>query len=224
MVSQKGIGSVSNDCSISLCQHCITPFPPPSAGATIEGQDLSLFYGNVEKLTTVTESAKFLPNKVYCQLVRDCIVCCVDVVLVRRNDNSKQCLLVERGSEPVKGVWWWPGGRMLKGESFFQAAIRKVQHETGFHKITPIQVLGVWNTFFPTSHWDTPTQKGTQTVNAVVLVELDTTGDAKDDVVLDDTSERWKWIQVNAEQAEANGEDKYVVEALKRLHAWNPHY
>jgi hypothetical protein len=34
------------------------------------------------------------------------------LVLVRMNiDGTKECLLMERGSEPVKGVWWWPGGR-----------------------------------------------------------------------------------------------------------------
>ena len=40
--------------------------------------------------------------------------------------------------------------------------------------------------FFPTSNWDTETEKGTQTVNAIVLVELNNTGA---DVNLDDTSE-----------------------------------
>jgi colanic acid biosynthesis protein WcaH len=100
---------------------------------------------------------------------------------------------VERASEPVKGVWWWPGGRLLKGETFFDAAIRKAKQETGLTQVKPIQVLGVWNTFFPTSHWDTPTEKGTQTVNPIVLVELTTPGG---DVVLDETSERWRWIEM----------------------------
>ena len=52
--------------------------------------------------------------------------------------------------------------------------------------VTCIQILGVWNTFFPTSNWDTKTEKGTQTVNPIVLVELN---DVDADVKLDDTSE-----------------------------------
>jgi len=61
--------------------------------------------------------------------------------------NGKlECLLVERGSEPVKGVWWLPGGRIYKGETFFDAAIRKVKEETGLIG-KPIQVLGFYNTF-----------------------------------------------------------------------------
>ena len=203
-------------------------FPSPSlsslflAGATVEGDDLSLFYGNVLELTTITESRKFLPENVYSKLVHDCIVCCVDILLVRIDESGKkQCLLVERASEPVKGVWWLPGGRLLKGETFFSAAIRKAQQETGLVDVRPIQVLGVWNTFFPTSHWDTDTEKGTQTVNPIVLVELQTPGA---DVVLDDTCERWRWIGLDPDEASANGDDKYVVGALRRLQAWNATY
>jgi ADP-ribose pyrophosphatase YjhB (NUDIX family) len=188
------------------------------AGATSEDDDLSLFYGNVDKLTTITESSRFLPKEVYGEMVRNAVVCCVDVVAVRTNQRGeKECLLVERGSEPVKGVWWWPGGRLLKGETFFAAATRKTKEETGLQHCRPIQVLGVWNTFFPTSNWDTLERQGTQTVNAVVLVSLENRSEVK----LDETSENYRWISLDPEEAESNGEDRYVVEALLRLKAWN---
>jgi hypothetical protein len=128
------------------------------AGATIEGDDLSLFYGDVKELTTVTDARKFLPSDLYGNLVRDCVVCCVDCLLVRRRRTVdggkvvKECLLVLRSSEPVKGVWWLPGGRLLKGETFFAAATRKAQQETGLTNVTPIQgmystdvLFGRWN-------------------------------------------------------------------------------
>ena len=191
-------------------------------GATIEGEDLSLFYGNVNKLTTITSSRKFLPEDLYARLVRDCVVFCVDIVLVRTStDGKKECLLVKRSSDPVKGFWWWPGGRMLKGETFFDAAKRKARQETGLNDVSCVQVLGVWNTFFPTSNWDTETEKGTQTVNAIVLVELNTVGG---DVTLDNTSEDWRWISLDPAEAEKNGEDKYVLQGLLRLNKWNPTY
>jgi ADP-ribose pyrophosphatase YjhB (NUDIX family) len=193
-----------------------------SAGATPEGNDLSLFYGDVKELTTITASHKFLPSEIYGKLVKDCVVCCVDCLIVRRTESGKkECLLVERSSEPVKGAWWLPGGRLLKGETFFAAARRKAQQETGLTDVTPIQVLGIWNTFFPTSHWDTETEKGTQTVNPIVLVELNKAGA---DVVLDETSERWRWIGLDPAEAAANSEDKYVLQALLRLQAWDPSY
>jgi ADP-ribose pyrophosphatase YjhB (NUDIX family) len=176
----------------------------------------------------------------------------VDCLLVRTTrEGKKECLLVLRSSEPVKGVWWLPGGRLLKGESFFAAAKRKAMQETGLTNVTCVQVLGVWNTFFPTSNWDTDKEKGTQTVNPIVLVELN---DAGADVKLDDTSEevhllnwcvlmvyntgssysfllfitilnfQWRWIGLDPQEAIKNGEDKYVVQALFRLQAWNPSY
>ena len=193
-----------------------------NCGATIEGEDLSLFYGDEAELKTITPSQKFLPEDLYGRLVRDCIVFCVDIVLVRKTlDGRKECLLVKRSSEPVKGVWWWPGGRMLKGETFFDAAQRKARQETGLTNTRCVQVLGIWNTFFPTSNWDTETEKGTQTVNAIVLVELQGVGE---EIALDDTSEDSRWISLDPKEATANGEDKYVLQGLLRLECWNPGY
>ena len=171
-----------------------------------------------------TDKRKFLPSDLYGTLVRDCIVTCCDIILVRVNQQTgkKECLLVERSSEPVRGVWWWPGGRILKGETFFAAAHRKAVQETGIVNVRATQVLGVWNTFFPTSHWDTETEKGTQTVNAVVLVEI--TAKGQDDVKLDNTSEQYKWISLDPDEAIRNGEDPYVYRNLQRLKAWDPTY
>jgi hypothetical protein len=76
---------------------------------------LSLFYGDVTELTTITDERRFLPKDVYGKLVRDAVVCCVDILAVRVGLNGKkECLLVERGSEPVKGVWWLPGKSVLE--------------------------------------------------------------------------------------------------------------
>lgn len=195
-----------------------------SAGATVEGDDLSLFYGDVDSLTTITDKRKFLPSEFYGSMVRDCIVCCCDIVLVRYNHRlrRKECLLVQRSSEPAKGLWWWPGGRILKGETFFATATRKAMQETGISNVKPIQVLGVWNTFFPTSHWDTEETKGTQTVNPVVLVEI--TGDGGSEVKLDNTSEQYKWISLDPDLAMKDGEDQYIYKILQRLRAWDPTY
>jgi ADP-ribose pyrophosphatase YjhB (NUDIX family) len=113
------------------------------------------------------------------------------------------------------------GGRLLKGETFFAAAIRKAHEETGLTDACPIQVLGVWNTFFPTSHWDTAEHRGTQTVNPIVLVELE---DQATEIQLDSTSESYRWMGLDPVAAQANGEDRYVVQALLRLQAWDPEY
>lgn len=82
-------------------------------------------------------------------------------------------------------------------------------------------MLGVWNTFFPTSNWDTADVKGTQTVNPIVLVELLDTGA---EVKLDETSENYRWIGLDPEKAATDKEDRYLLQALLRLQAWDPNY
>jgi len=189
-----------------------------NAGAGPIGDDFSMFWGNINELTKLTEQRKFLPKEFYGKMVQDCVICCVDCLIVRQNSLTKQreCLLVERSTEPVQGVWWFPGGRMFKGETFFSCAIRKAREETGLTDVRPIQVLGFYNTFFPTSAWDSEDKKGTQTVNPIILVEIQ----ESKDILLDRTSERYRWISLDPALAENNGEDKYVVGALLRLQAW----
>jgi len=197
-----------------------------NAGAGPEGTDFSLFWGPVETLTQTPQSKKFLPSEVYSKLVRDCVVCCVDCVIVRHNPltNRKECLLLERSTEPAKGLWWLPGGRLFKGETFFDCATRKAKEETGLEDVTPIQVLGFYNTFFPTSAWDSKEEKGTQTVAPIILMEIgEDSGDASG-ILLDKTSERYRWIGLDPEEAISNKEDKYVVGALLRLQAWDSTY
>lgn len=187
--------------------------------------DPSLFYGDEKQLTKISDSHRFLPKELYHQMVRNCIICCVDCLIIRQNQaGKKECLLVKRASEPVKGFWWLPGGRMLKGETFFAAAKRKAQQETGLDEVTPIHVLGVWNTFFPTSCWDTETENGTQTINVVVLVELSHCGQVIPELQLDETSNDWKWIGLDPAEAVYFGVDIYIQQALARLHEWNPAY
>jgi hypothetical protein len=63
---------------------------------------------------------------------------------------------------------------------------------------------------------------GTQTVNAVVLLEYDDTvsnssSSSSSSVKLDATSEEHQWISADAAAAQRAGHDVYVVENLRRL-------
>jgi len=62
-------------------------------------------------------------------------IACVDVCIV----SSKGVLLVKRNTEPAKGQWWVPGGRVYKGEMLRDCAYRKCQEEVNLHcSIGPI--------------------------------------------------------------------------------------
>lgn len=54
----------------------------------------------------------------------------VGVVIIRETDG-RQVLLVLRGKEPAKGMWSVPGGSLELGETVSEAAEREVQEETG---------------------------------------------------------------------------------------------
>ena len=53
---------------------------------------------------------------------------CVGGVLF---DEQGRMLLVKRGTEPAKGSWSIPGGRVQPGESDAQACARELREETG---------------------------------------------------------------------------------------------
>lgn len=45
--------------------------------------------------------------------------------------NKESVLLVQRGNEPLKGLWSFPGGLVEAGERLAEAAAREVLEETG---------------------------------------------------------------------------------------------
>lgn len=176
-------------------------------GYTGATEDLSLFYGmDHAALTTVTPEARLLPQKLYEEVVRLLPILCVDLAIERPSDGK--FLLVKRGSEPAKGFYWPPGGRIFRGETFFAAAVRKAREETGV-KALPLGVLGVYNTFFPTSNWGSGV--GTHTVNICVHMRMVGGGKEGDgEVELDETSEEHVWVHPR----EKCHHDPYVQEIL----------
>jgi colanic acid biosynthesis protein WcaH len=164
----------------------------------------------VKRLKEIKHQYVRLPSDLYGEIVRNIPVVCVDIVCQRMDD--KKLLLFLRRDKPASDIWWWPGGRMFKGETFFDAAVRKVRDETGDKDITvvPRDILGVWNTFFPDSSWDTKENMGCQTVNITVFCEvhkitLSPAHKANSAWAVSDQ----RWISVN-DALEEGKYDKYV--------------
>ena len=107
--------------------------------------DGSLFYGDRDALTSIRDTSKRIPGELYGSIVEHMPIVCVDIVLVSRVKGVMSCLLVLRDTEPAKGLWWLPGGRIWKGETFFAAAARKAFEETGC-SADPSEVLFYANT------------------------------------------------------------------------------
>ena len=103
----------------------------------------------------------FLPKKIYKVIHTHSPIACVDIVVKYGN----KFLLGKRKNKPVQNKWWFPGGRILKGETFKRAVIRKVKEETGL-SVKIIRYLGIDETIFP----DGPFGKPSHTINIVFLV------------------------------------------------------
>ena len=156
---------------------------------------------------------------------------------------SRAALLVLRHQEPVRGLHWFPGGRLLMGEGFSDAALRKVRKEIGLTAAV-CRVLGTWNTLFeqsvrpprqqahraPERHaaltarcaararqaWGAPTQ----TVNILVHATTEDPRAAapricgdKRGKCADGSHGQYKWVQPDA----VADEDVYVREGMDAL-------
>ena len=166
-----------------------------------------------EPLYTVKPEYRFLPKEFYAEAVNVLPTVCVDIIVQRVVDGK--VLLLHRRDPPVKGVWWWVGGRAFKGETFYATATRKVVDETGVAaaSVSLKGMVHVWNTMFPTSAWDTGRPAGyagCHTVNIVVVCTID----APDISVGREQRDAWavaghRWISVDEGMVEGSF-DKYV--------------
>lgn len=66
-----------------------------------------------------------------------------DILLFSERGGEYHTLLIERGNEPFKGFWAFPGGFVEEGESAEEAATRELQEETGL-QITHLKQLGAF--------------------------------------------------------------------------------
>src|SRR3990167_3527131 len=93
-----------------------------------------------------------IPLKTYKKIVELVPILCVDVVLKHKGKYA----LVKRLNEPLKGLWWIPGGRAFKGEKTINTAKRKVKEETGL--ITKnFKIVGIYEDSYPKSAFGVPT-------------------------------------------------------------------
>lgn len=66
-----------------------------------------------------------------------------DCVVITK-ESDPQVLLIQRGGEPFKGCWAFPGGFMEMDETTEQCAIRELEEETGL-RITDVKQIGAYS-------------------------------------------------------------------------------
>ena len=64
--------------------------------------------------------------------------------VVMTKESVPQVLLIERGNDPFKGCWAFPGGFLNMDETTEQCAIRELEEETGM-KVSVLHQIGVYS-------------------------------------------------------------------------------
>lgn len=67
-----------------------------------------------------------------------------DAVLFAEKDGQMYVLLIQRGNEPYKGYWAFPGGFLNMDETVARCAERELEEETGI-VLTGMQLAGVYS-------------------------------------------------------------------------------
>ena len=67
-----------------------------------------------------------------------------DAVLFAEKDGQMHVLLIQRGNEPYKGYWAFPGGFLNMDETVARCAERELEEETGI-VLTGMQLSGIYS-------------------------------------------------------------------------------
>jgi colanic acid biosynthesis protein WcaH len=146
-----------------------------------------------------------IPEPLYEQFCRCMPVACVDLIVVA---PGGRVLLLLRQNDPASGQWWFPGGRVLHGETRYRAALRKLQQECGIPALS-VEELGTHDVIL-----DCPA-KGFQHhgITTVFLVRVDGATavalDAQSAAHAWRTPEEWRRLPLHA----------FVASGLARLEA-----
>lgn len=126
-----------------------------------------------------------------------------DCIVMTREDDPK-VLLIERGHEPFKGCWAFPGGFMNMDETTEQCAIRELEEETGL-KVNEIKQIGAY------SKVDRDPRGRTITVAYLALVDEPLPVRGQDDAA------KAQWFSIKNLPKLAFDHDDIIHDAINRI-------
>ena len=124
-----------------------------------------------------------------------------DCVVMTKEEVPK-VLLIERGFEPFKGCWAFPGGFLNMDETTEQCAIRELEEETGL-KVADIHQIGAY------SKVDRDPRGRTITVAYLAII------DAYAEVRGQDDAAKAQWFPIDALPPLAFDHEDIMRDALK---------
>jgi colanic acid biosynthesis protein WcaH len=140
---------------------------------------------------------EYVPEETFGACIDALLQVCVEVLLER--DGA--VLVARRTNEPAKGEWFWPGGRLYKGERLDDAA-RRVAREELDVEVDLTERFGVYRHF-----WDTASVEGADSRHTVNIVYRATQSDSDAEVALDDQHDDYRF---------ATGDEDDLYEYVRR--------
>ena len=125
-----------------------------------------------------------------------------DCIVVARESEPK-VLLIERGDEPFKGCWAFPGGFMNMDETTEQCAIRELEEETGL-KVSKVHQIGAY------SKVDRDPRGRTVTVAYLAIVDVSMIVKGQDDAA------NAEWWSLSALPKLAFDHDEIMRDAVRK--------
>lgn len=130
-----------------------------------------------------------------------------DVVAITKEEEPK-VLLIQRGFEPYKGCWAFPGGFMEMDETVEECAIRELEEETGLRLDAIVQV-GTY------SKVDRDPRGRTITIAFLAIV------DEPLSVIAQDDAAKAEWFPINTLPTLAFDHNEIMSDAIQRYNALN---
>jgi len=93
---------------------------------------------------------KLLPDTEFLEMVDKMPLVSIDLIII---DSKGRILLGLRANEPAKGTWYFPGGRIFKGEMIQSAGSRIAFEEVGLGAKKDARFVGVNEWFFDTNFY-----------------------------------------------------------------------
>ena len=126
-----------------------------------------------------------------------------DCVVITKEAEPK-VLLIERGANPFKGCWAFPGGFLNMDETTDQCAIRELEEETGM-RIQGLQQIGAYSKVdrYPRG----------RTITVAYLAVLDSPCEVKGQ----DDAAKAQWFPLDALPKLAFDHDEIMSDAIKKF-------
>ncbi|MBQ8453775.1 MAG: NUDIX hydrolase [Bacteroidaceae bacterium] len=121
--------------------------------------------------------------------------------VVMTKETTPHVLLIERGSDPFKGHWAFPGGFMNMDETAEQCAIRELEEETGL-KVSSFHQIGAY------------TKVNRDPRGRTITVAYLATLDAPADVCGQDDAAKAQWFPIDALPPLAFDHNEIMKDAL----------